>query len=158
MGLFANKFSRHPDVLDQMAAKVAVCAMEQSRNCTNVGQRAESFVHVFWGDIRVDNTPSGDYGYGRKYSSYCMEFSDFGMEKVRGKEGKDFLNALLPYVKKHVEKQVKVYFPYCSAFVNLTTYEHPTKWVEDSYFFPAISIHVSSADKPEPPKPKYKPW
>ena len=88
------------------------------------------------------------YGY---YERYKLKYSRLGMQEVD--YSWMFLDALLPYLRRQVDKQVNVYFPGDTASVSLVSY-----YDEETVTLDAISIHVPSADRPEPSKPTYKPW
>ena len=142
-----NRYKDHPEVLNQMAAWAAECALKQIRDETGVGDKGETFIIAGSESLDVYNrSPERKYGSWR----YELKYSRLGMQKVDYPEM--FLDALLPYLKKHVDKLVDVYFPRNTAYVSLVSH-----YDEETVTLDAISIHVPSADRPEP-KPTYKPW
>ena len=166
MGLFSkkykssgssNKYANHPEVLEQMAARVARCALAQLRDDLKPGDEGTTWItHGGW-CISVDNQPERT-SYRGHYTSYGIKYNDFGMEDVPYGEEALFLKAFAPYLDAQIKALVGKYFPGGYGSASYTLYEQEHYRDTDTEMVPAIEVSVPAATKHKPAEPTYKSW
>lgn len=167
MGLFFNKknnntsrnrYAEHPDVLDKMARDGAKLALRQIKDDISMTRKPATHCEVGSWALYFDDKQFEKY-YHSGCGGYGLKYNDYGMEDVP--EGSIlFLEAIEPYLKKHLEENYKRYFPEAyGVSVYQTYYETENKWTEGYTTHHVIEIEVLGAKDPNwKPKPTYKKW
>lgn len=167
MGFFKNlfnsinttqKYQSHPDVLDKIAEDVADTALYQIKNELTKTKVPATYCEVDLWSITLNNKEFESYYTAG--TMYSVRFDKFGMEDVPEEDAEYFLEALDPFLSKHLKNKLKTYFPSAtSVFSYKTTYELENKWTDGYRVIYAIKIEVKGVENPNlTPKKTLNKW
>ena len=146
-----NKYASHPDILDMIAKRGAEIALSQIKADINFTKKPCTYCEIKFRTLNFNDKPLETH-WGSPCGCQELAFSDFNMDGIPCDDEILFLSALLPYLQKHLDENLKKFFP---SVTKVTATK--TAYVDFKYTVNAIQIDVTGIPCPSS-KPILNKW
>ena len=111
MGWFSkNKYESHPDILDRIGKRGAEIALSQIQTDFEYIKEPRTYCEVTYRTLKFNDKPLETH-WGSLARVQELEFAEFNMEGIPHDDENLFLRAIAPYLQKHLEENLKKFFP-----------------------------------------------